>query len=155
MHHNDDPSLSQFYTALDKAIDDSSLPKRLDPEKRFLCHDEIEVFPGARAQDIKVRVRLWRGKYATPVALVSQVPGQCHPRQIATRVANYINESLLQYPSCGFLYYEDGATLGEQLLSQRIFEYFGHSHRLRLFKPETQPKAWDFMEFVVGEAIER
>jgi hypothetical protein len=121
--------------------------------KRFLIHDEVETFYGSRGQGISVRIRIWMGVNATPIVLIGQVNGQPHPRQIATRVANYIQESLLYYPENGFLYYEAGLGLSAGL-SQQVFEYFGHGQRLRLFRPETRHKSPDFLEYVLGEKIE-
>lgn len=126
--------------------------------KRFLTHDEIESFPGIRKDSIKaikVRIRVWQGKDATPIALVSQAPRQEHPRAIATQVANYINEAILHYPEAGYLYFEDAIVQGKPYLVQQRFEYFGHDLRLRLYRPSTQPKDWDFLEFAVGSKIER
>lgn len=127
----------------------------LVPPKRHLVHDQIEEFPGSRGQDIRVRIRVWRGKDATPVVLVSQVKGHAHPRVLATRVANYIQEAILRYPDTGFFYFEDGEVMGNPYLAQQLFEYFGNTHRLRLFKPEARPKDWAYLEHVLRGPIER
>ncbi len=95
------------------------------------------------------------GKDATPIALVSQVFNGPHLRKFATQLANWINEALLQYPECGYLYFEDGVSVGQRFLCQQIFEYFGYTHRLRLFRPEVRPKDWAYLEFAVGEEIDR
>ncbi len=128
--------------------------------KRFLVEDEISTFKG-----IAVRIRIWMGKEATTVALVSQIMGQMPPRQIATLVANHVNESMLCFPEYGFLYFEDayvqrqdplnGHVYTEHCVFQQIFEYFGHGGRLHLFKPETRQKEWEYLERCVGGPIER
>ena len=118
-------------------------------------HDEIELVTGTRGQDIKVRIRVWMGANATPVALVSQVKGQTHPRVLATRIANYIQEALLRHPETGFLYFEDGEVKGAPSLAHLQFEYFGNAHRLRLFKPVTRPREWEYFEYILNGPVER
>ena len=77
------------------------------PPKRFPVHDELASFPDSRGDQVEVRIRVWMGKNATPIALVSQV-GDVHPRQITLRVANYIQESILKFNGIGYLYFEWG-----------------------------------------------
>lgn len=143
-----------FINHVNLKIESSPAPVPITP-KRFLVHDEIEVFPGSRGQDMKIRIRVWQGKDATPIVLVSQVNGNPHPRTIAIRVANWVNEAILRYPDTGFRYFEDGDVLSVPYLAQQLFEYFGNAHRLRLFKPETRTKDWAFLEHILGGPVER
>ena len=84
---------------------------------------------------------------------MSQVQGGPHPGANASKLANYINEALLGYPETGFLYFEDGDVMGVPRLDQQLFEYFGNAYRLRLFRPETRPRNWAFLEHILGSAI--
>src|SRR5271166_2230497 len=126
------------------------------PPKRFLVHDELASFPDSRGDQVEVRIRVWMGKNATPIALVSQV-GDVHPRQIAIRVANYIQESILKFNGIGYLYFEWGkepATMTgiyskpEFGLCQSFFEYFGHEQRLRMFRQSGQPKSLEHLQHI-------
>jgi hypothetical protein len=127
----------------------NTAPKPLIP-RRFLTDDIVEEFGKTR-----FRIRIWQGRDATPIVLVSQVPGGTHPRSHATQVANWINGAMLSFPDAGFLYFEDGVSHGQRYLAHLVFEYFGNEHRLRLFKPEPRPKDWSFFEHVIGSPVER
>jgi hypothetical protein len=138
------------------------------PPKRFLVHDELASFPDLRGDQVEVRIRVWMGKNATPIALVSQV-GDVHPRQINFRVANYIQESILKFNGIGYLYFEWGkapATMTdicskpEFELCQSFFEYYGHDQRPRMYKPSRQPKSLEHLrslehlQHILGEKIQ-
>jgi hypothetical protein len=132
------------------------------PPKRFLVHDELASFPDTRGDQVEVRIRVWMGKNATPIALVSQI-GQVHPRQIAVMVANHIQESLLKFRDIGYLYFEWGkapATMTgicskpEFELCQTVFQYYGHDQRLRMYKPCGQPKSLEHLRHILGEKIQ-
>jgi hypothetical protein len=122
--------------------------------KRSLFYDEIETFPQGKVCP-RFRIRIWAGKEATPIVLVTQTRNGPHPRSYATRIANYINEAVLRYPSCGFIFFEDGVVLGQPYLTHVDFEYFGHSLRLKLYRPTIRPRDWEYLEHVLGGKIER
>jgi hypothetical protein len=129
------------------------------PPPRFLIHDEIETIPDRRGRLHEFRLRIWRGKDATPVVLVSQLPGDStRPNNLVTKLANYVYASLLRYPREGMLYFADEQpTEGFEGLElcQNHFEFFGHASRSRLFNPEFQAKEWRFLESVLNQKVER
>jgi hypothetical protein len=129
------------------------------PPRRWLTHDEVERLAGGKGRHCDVRIRVWRGKDATPVVLASQVPGGVPPHWMPNRIANYAFVSLLGFPGDGMLYFADavaaGATDGRRELTQSYFEFYGIMTRLKLFHPEVKPKEWDFLEAVLGQPIER
>jgi hypothetical protein len=127
----------------------------LSPPRRFLVDDDIVVFASYK-RDHKVRMRIWRGKDAITVVLVSQVDGDISPALNSTSIANKVFSHHLGYPDNGMLYFEDfEIPSGGRCLQQVYFEYIGCGLRRQLFKPIARVREWGHIEYVVGEKVEQ
>lgn len=124
--------------------------------RRYLVHDEIEGFLSAKSVNYEFRIRVWRSECLTPVVLVSQITGGAPPRFLVCKIANYCYSVLLGYNSrIGMLYFHDEISNGGcHYLSQTLFEFFGNKNRLRLFRPDSQLRDWDRLEYLLGESVE-
>lgn len=127
------------------------------PPPRFLTHDEIESIPSKRGALYQFRVRVWRGRDATPVVLVSQLPGGTQPHWMVIKLANYAQAVLAGYPQGGMLYFadEESHVAGRRDLTQSYFEFYGTISRLKLYRPYVMAKEWTFLEYLLDQKIER
>jgi len=123
--------------------------------RRFLTHDEVESIPDRHGKLHRFRFRVWNARGMAPAVLISQVEGETLPERLLNKLINYANSALCRYPETGILVFISDLAPCIRSLQQVYFETYGHSDRLRLFKPLLQMKDWEYIEFVVGEPVER
>lgn len=136
--------------------------KPIVSKERFLTHDEIVEFVGRLGVEMKFRIRIWRGKDATSVALVSPVAYEngrmSYPGALTIKTANYINQAMAGFPESTVLYFEYDSPSREEYkptLSQIHFEYFGeHASRLMLYKPIWRATNKAYLEAMLGCKID-
>lgn len=135
------------------------------PPPRFLTDDEIIPFMSRHGAEYLYRIRVWRGKEATPIVLVT---GERNPKTgefmapslIRGKLANFVMGAILGFPESGMLYFDtracpDGVEGGYSVkLTQVFFEFFGHSDRLRLFRPDDRITTWEFLETILDQKVE-
>jgi hypothetical protein len=132
----------------------------LKPPERHLVTDEVIELVDKFGTDMKFRVRIWRGSDATPVVLASPTPsddGETYsPYCMTTKIANFVLGAMLGHPCHLMLYYEVQVfSEGNQVLEQIHFEYYGHAHRLKMYKPSRETIEWGRLEHFLQGAVER
>jgi hypothetical protein len=130
--------------------------QRAAPAKKHLVFDEVETFTSNRGSPHDFRVRVWRSEGATPVVLVQQTNGDCHPNLLACKVANWVYQAVLGCHEHGMLYFEAyrGAFSGCWAVDQQLFEHAGRGDRLRYHSPMSRKKDVAHLEWLVGGPVE-
>lgn len=117
--------------------------------RRFLVHDEVEGIDG-----YDYRIRVWRGREASPVVLVSESEEFGITALNTNQAAWYITSAILRHCPEKMAYFEDEA-ITSQILSLVNFDYAGCEHRRRPFNPHRYELPWERFEKILGMSVDR
>jgi hypothetical protein len=130
------------------------------PLARHLITDEEVTVTDKFGTEVKLRVRIWQGRNATPVVLASPAVNddgeRYSPYCVTCKLANYVLGAMLGHPTNMMLYFEDQVLGdGSNVLEQVYFEFYGQAHRLKMYKPERRTIEWEQLEHTLEGLIER
>ena len=132
----------------------------LQHQLRHLVTDEPVILFDKRDTEMSFRVRIWRGKDATPIVLASAMKSDagelCSPFLMSGKLANYILGPMLGHPESMMVYFEDQESSdGVRVLEQVCFEFYGNVHRLKMYRPTRTVKEWWRLESILCDRIKR
>ena len=128
--------------------------------QRYLTDDEVIGVVDKFGQELRFRVRVYRGAGTTPIVVASPAINddglRYAPSCMTCKLANAVLSGVLAHNPLMMVYYELDDLLDGTLLSfdQVSFHYFGNKHRLTVFNPLRIACDLRTLEFYLGAEID-